>query len=267
MSLSINDETESDNTDEAEREMRNVRKNEASATTKWTKQQEEEWQTFQSFLNDFSVPSGTIERSDKPDVLIHGDKMLGIELTSLYLVDGQDASSEQRQTKPRDRAVTRAQEIHTSAGGRPIELAIGFNPRIPITEVEALARNLAEVAAYVQRGGRGRIDEATYDHLCCINFMYSSGECANPRWRVQQGYSVPALRVDRVREVVAEKIQKAKEYQLCDAYWLVISVDFWDPAQDQEIEWPVGEFLDCGPFERVFLHKPAYRHVTQIPST
>jgi hypothetical protein len=231
----------------------------------WTKQQEEEWQAFQSFQNDYPLPKGAIERSDKPDVLIHADKTLGIELTTLYIVDGQDAASEQRQTKPRERAVARAQELHVESGGRPIELAIGFNPEFPITDVEGLARSIAEIAQYVQRGAPGQIEQATYDHLDCVNFIYFSGEWANPRWFVQQSYAVPLLRVNRVREVVADKIEKAKEYRSCDAYWLIITVDFWNPAQDQDIEWPVGELVDCGPFERVFLHKPAYRRVIQIP--
>jgi hypothetical protein len=198
-------------------------------------------------------------------VLIHGDRTLGIELTSLYIVDGQDATSEQRQTMPRKRVVARAQELHAKAGGSPIELAIGFNPAFPIADVEGLARKVAEVAMYVQRGETGHVEQATYDHLDCLDYMYFSGEWATPRWFVQQSYSVPMLQVNRVREVVADKIEKAKEYRRCDAYWLVITVDFWNPAQDQDIEWPVGELVDCGPFERVFLHKSAYRRVIQVP--
>jgi hypothetical protein len=69
---------------------------EASAKNVWTKQQEEEWKAFQSFQKDYSLPDGAVERSDRPDVLIHGDKTLGIELTTLYIVDGQVAASEQR---------------------------------------------------------------------------------------------------------------------------------------------------------------------------
>ncbi|MFM0157754.1 hypothetical protein [Paraburkholderia sediminicola] len=240
---------------------------EASGKNIWTRQQQEELRLFQSFRNDYALPAGTIEHADKPDVLIHGDRTLGIELTTLYIVDGQDAASEQRQTKPREHVVARAQELHVEAGGRPIELAIGFDPRFPITDVEGLARSIAEVAAYVQRGEPGQVEEATYDQLCYLNFIYFSGEWANPRWFVQQSYSVPILQVNRVREVVADKIEKAKEYRPCDAYWLVITVDFWDPAQDQDIEWPTGQIVDCGPFERVFLHKPAYRRVIEIPST
>jgi hypothetical protein len=77
---------------------------EASGKNIWTRQQQEELRLFQSFRNDYALPAGTIEHADKPDVLIHGDRTLGIELTTLYIVDGQDAASEQRQTKPREQS-------------------------------------------------------------------------------------------------------------------------------------------------------------------
>ncbi len=240
-------------------------RNEASKERKWTKQQKEEWQAFQSFQKDYPLPKGIIERTDKPDVVIHGDRKLGIEITSLHIADGRDAASEQRQAKPRQRAVMLAQEIHSKAGGRPIELVIGFDPKCPITNAKATAHAIAEVAAHVQHGAPGQIEQLTLQHLCCVNFMYLSGEYAEPRWRVQQSYQVPMLRVDRVREIVAEKIGKAKEYQPCDAMWPVITVDFWSPAQDQDIEWPTDERIDCGHYERVFLHKPAYRRVVEVP--
>jgi hypothetical protein len=92
--------------------------NEASAQKMWTRQREEEWKAFQSFQNDYSLPDGAIERSDKRDVLIHGDRTLGIELTSLFIVDGRDATSEQRQTKPRERVVAPGASVTSHNEGR-----------------------------------------------------------------------------------------------------------------------------------------------------
>ena len=240
------------------------RESEMPHEKKWTKQQEEEWEVFQSFREDYALPAGTIERSDRPDVVVNGDIKLGIELTSLHIEDGRNAASEQGQVKPRQRAVARAQEIHNNAGGRSIDLAIGFDPARPITNVEATSQGIAEVVAHVQLGSPGLVDELTYSHIDCLNFLYMSGEYVKPRWFVQQGYGVPMLQVSRVRQVVAEKIEKAGKYQSCDALWLLITVDFWNPAQDQEIEWPEEERIDCGPFERVLLYKPAYRRVVEI---
>lgn len=232
---------------------------------KWTRQQEQEWEAFQSFSEDYALPAGTIERSDRPDVVINGDRKLGIELTSLHIEDGRNAASEQGQVKPRQRAVALAQEIHNNAGRRSIELAIGFDPAHTIRNVEATAQAIAEVAARIQGDSPGLVDELTYSHINCLNFLYMSGEYVKPRWFVQQGYGVPMLQVSRVREVVAEKTERAKKYQLCDALWLLITVDFWNPAQDQDIEWPVEERIDCGPFERILLYKPVYRRVVEIP--
>lgn len=245
--------------------MESAKIGETKRKQEYTKQQEEEWLVFQSFSKDHPLPNGLVERSDKPDVLIHGERTLGIEITTLHIQDGQIAGCEQNQVKPRQRAVELAQEIHIKAGGRPIELAIGFDSEYPITDAKVTAHAIAEVAAHVQLGAAGLIDQLTYEHICCVNFMYLSGEYANPKWKVQQSYLVPTLQVDRVREVVAEKIYKAKQYQPCDAMWLLITVDFWNPAQDQDIEWPTDERIDCGPFERVFLYKPAFRRVVEVP--
>jgi hypothetical protein len=35
--------------------------------------------------------------------------------------------------------------------------------------------------------------------------------------------------------IVREKEAKAAEYNPCDAYWLLVVVDWIDPAQEQEI--------------------------------
>ncbi|RKP56751.1 hypothetical protein D7S86_08070 [Pararobbsia silviterrae] len=104
-----------------------------------------------------------------------------------------------------------------------------------------------------------------YLHLPYIVSLYSTGERVDAKWRVQQGYMVPMLAVKRVAEVVATKVAKAAKYQKCDALWLLITVDFWNPAQDQEIEWPQDERIDFGPFERILIYKPAYGQVVEVP--
>jgi hypothetical protein len=229
---------------------------------------EREWKLFESFRNDYTVPIGTAELSDRPDILIRGDKLLGVEITNLHIVEGKELTSEQRQKIPRERVVSRAQKLHADAGGPPVELSIGFNPACPIkdaADVEAIAAAIAEIAFHVQLGPPGRVDSLTFEHLCCLSLMYLGGEYADPRWKVLQGYSVPMLQVNRVRQVVEEKARKAKDYQPCDAYWLLIAVDFWDPAQDQEVEWPSTEGVDYGPYERIVLYKPAFRRVVEVP--
>jgi hypothetical protein len=40
---------------------------------------------------------------------------------------------------------------------------------------------------------------------------------------------------ERLTKIIREKEAKARQYVRCDAYWLLIVVDFLDSAQEQEI--------------------------------
>ncbi|WP_223873306.1 hypothetical protein [Burkholderia pseudomallei] len=231
---------------------------------------EREWRLFQSFRDDYPELTGIAEASECPDILVRNDRLVGVEMTELHLVDGNLPKSERQQKSRRERVVCRAQELHMGTGGRPIELTVGFDPTWPLknnADIEALAVGVAEVASHIQLGQPGLIDALTFEHLDCVSFLYLSGEYVNPRWKVQQSYSVPVLQVERVRQAIAGKIERAKKYQQCDAYWLLITVDFWDQSQDQEVDWPNGETVEFGPYERIFLYKSAYRRVVEVPRT
>jgi hypothetical protein len=79
-----------------------------------------------------------------------------------------------------------------------------------------------------------------------------------------QCYSVPSLLPERLREVVHKKGEKAKAYQPCDVYWLLLVVDFMDLAQDQGLEWPTEARLGKSAFERVLLYKPQFAQVVEV---
>ncbi|WP_229655147.1 hypothetical protein [Burkholderia pseudomallei] len=182
---------------------------------------EREWRLFQSFRDDYPELTGIAEASECPDILVRNDRLVGVEMTELHLVDGNLPKSERQQKSRRERVVCRAQELHMGTGGRPIELTVGFDPTWPLknnADIEALAVGVAEVASHIQLGQPGLIDALTFEHLDCVSFLYLSGEYVNPRWKVQQSYSVPVLQVERVRQAIAGKIERAKKYQQCDAY-------------------------------------------------
>lgn len=105
---------------------------------------------FDQFRAHFPLPAGEVEHGDKPDVIIHGERKLGIEIANLYLTDGADHSSEQVQRQRREAVVREAQKLHALAGGRNIELTVSFNPDRPIAEVKDLANALARVAYSTQ---------------------------------------------------------------------------------------------------------------------
>ena len=102
-----------------------------------------------------------------------------------------------------------------------------------------------------------QIKRKAFAHIPELRFVhYNSQEYRDTKWRPVQVYRVPDLSLARVRETTVDKIEKLRDYQPCDAYWLLLVVDLMDRAQDQGIGWPAGEVLDRTPFERILLYKP-----------
>jgi len=67
--------------------------------------------------------------------------------------------------------------------------------------------------------------------------------------------------MEKLRTIVSAKEAKSKYYQHCDAYWLVVVVDFIDPAQDQEIQINGFEKIISTAFEKVIVYKTLFGHV------
>lgn len=221
---------------------------------------------FDQFRAHFPLPAGGVEHGDKPDVVIHGERKLGIEIANLYLTDGADHSSEQVQRQRREAVVREAQKLHALAGGRNIELTVSFNPDRPIAEVKDLANALARVAYSTQHLPVGALARQHFERISQLQFIYHNPtEYPDALWRVSQVFTVPNLSVGRVAQLVATKEQRLADYRRCDTYWLLLVVDFIDPAQDQEISWPAN----CTPlnttFERVLIYKPQFAQWTEVP--
>lgn len=221
---------------------------------------------FDQFRAHFPLPAGEVEYGDKPDVVIHGERKLGIEIANLYLTDGVDPNSEQVQRKRREAAVRDAQKRHSLAGGRKIELTVSFDPARPITNTQEVAGSLATVAHSIENLPAGVLSRQHFAQVSHLNFVYHNPtEYPDALWRVSQVFSVSGLSVDRVAQLVATKEQRLADYKQCDAYWLLLVVDFIDRAQDQGITWPVECSSLKASYERVIIYKPQFARWTEVP--
>jgi hypothetical protein len=221
---------------------------------------------FDQFRGHFPLPAGEVEHGDKPDVVIHGERVLGIEIANLYLTDGGDPRSEQVQRKRRETVVRKAQTQHSRAGGKRIELTVSFDPARPITDVKSVASSLAAVAESIQNLAAGALPRRHFAQIPQLNFVYYNPiEYLDAQWRVTQVFSGVDLSVDRVAQLVATKEQLLAEYKKCDAYWLLLVVDFMDSAQDQEIVWPSEVAPLKTTYERVIIYKPQFAQWIQAP--
>ncbi len=220
---------------------------------------------FEQFREHYRLPDGELQYTDKPDVIISGAKVTGIEITNLYIASGSDPASEQVQRNHRLQTLERAQILHRAAGGKPIEISVDFRPDQLIREVDPVAQALAKLAKRVESMPSRPVNPLLFNHIPQLRFVYNNAqEYPDPKWRPVQCYSVPCLSVERLREVVNEKSEKAKAYQPCDTYWLLLVVDFMDWAQDQHLEWPTEARLAKSPFDRILLYKPQFAQVVQV---
>jgi hypothetical protein len=232
-----------------------------------SRNQERERYYFEKFRQHYQLPSGEVVYSDKPDVRVVNASggVVGIEITNLYVQDGSSASSEQVQRHKRLAVLKRAQHLHEAAGGRRIEVTVDFSPEHPITDVEKTANALATLALHTQSQSTQIVRPQT-DCLAEVRcFTHNAKEYADARWNNAQVHTVPLLQLDRLTDIVKQKCESAKQYLPCDEYWLLVVVEFMDPAQDQELYIPSEQQFDHGPFERILVYKPAFEQVLQVP--
>jgi hypothetical protein len=71
------------------------------------------------------------------------------------------------------------------------------------------------------------------------------------------------MSIKRLTEIIAEKEAKAKQYVVCDAYWLLIIVEFMDAAQEQEIRID-GLTVKSDVFQKIIVFKPNFEHIVEI---
>lgn len=232
------------------------------------KNTELEKQFFEKFRIDYVLPEGIVTYVDKSDVIIEGSRKIGIEISHLYIKDGNDLHSEQRQRKLRELVLQSAQAQFFASGGLNIEIQVSFDTDNPITNIKGLAKNLVKLLLNLHEVSTGWLSKEHFSEFVEITDIYIYAEkISNIRWKELQVHTGKSLCVDRVAEIINNKNKKLNEYQLCDAYWLLLIVDFWDPAQDQDIRLSDDLFLEsiCSPFEKIIVYKSAERLYVELP--
>ena len=222
---------------------------------------------FEMFRRYYPLPSGRIEYRDKPDVILHGKKKIGIEITNFYLEEGGRTDSEQRQRGKRDTVVSKAQSIYLENGGKRIKLFFSFEKGTPIgdrRQLAELAERIAKLAEKIAGRPTGPIGEDAFDEIPELSFVYLiAEENSNPQWQVHQVSRGSLLSREKLLNIVTKKESKARSYQRCDAYWLLVVVDFIDSAQDQEIRDDDFQKIDSSVFDKVIVYKTRYHHVLE----
>jgi len=224
---------------------------------------------FEMFRRDYALPDGAVEYGDKPDVILRGARTVGIEITNFFLEEGSHPGSEQVQRRAREAVVAKAQHIYQSCGRGKFELTFGFDRAVPIRDQNSLAGKIVAMAAQVQSLGTGKLRRDVFQHIPELSFAYlNATEYDDARWRIAQLYDGVIMSQDQLQVIVRAKEDKSREYRPCDAYWLLVVVDFIDRAQDQEIPAEGLKNTTSQVFEKIIVYKTCFGYVAEtLPSS
>jgi len=220
---------------------------------------------FEMFRKDYPLPSGTLIYADSPDVVIDGERKIGIEITNFFHKPGNLPESEQIQGGWRGKVVSEAQRLYQLKYKRKFEISFGFDKSCPIRDQKSLVDQLIDLATQIQNCETGQIGRNYFKHIPQLSFVYlNNQEYEDTKWRIVQVHDVPMLAMERLVDIVKEKEQRSKKYEKCDAYWLLVVVDFMNPAQDQEIQIDTFRKVETEVFERVIVYKTLFGHVLEV---
>jgi hypothetical protein len=221
---------------------------------------------FEKFRQDFPLPKGEITYGDKPDVIVDGEKRIGIEITRFFLGDGSLEGSEQVQRDKRDKVVSLAREIYTRNKGKSFELSFSFNKASPINSVRQLAVRVAALAKSLEVHPGGTVDEDTFRDIPELSFVHLDlREYQDPTWHVVQVHLGPGvMSEERLRDIIHRKEEDAKSYKPCDLYWLLLIVDSFDRAQEQEIRTDGMGTIESQTFGKVIIYETPFGNTVDV---
>ena len=219
---------------------------------------------FEMFRKDYPLPQGTVVYGDSPDVIIDGERRIGVEITNFYHKCGKLPESEQVQSRLRKKVISNAQRRYQEQNCRKLSISLGFDKSNPIRDQKTLVNQLIHLATQIQNCETGQIGRNYFNHIPELSFVYlNNQEYEDTKWRVVQVHDVPMLAMARLIDIVKDKEQRSKKYEKCDVYWLLVVVDFMNPAQDQEIQIDDFNKVETETFERVIVYKTLFGHVLE----
>jgi hypothetical protein len=220
---------------------------------------------FEMFRNHYTLPPGTIVFGDRPDVMIEGQRRIGIEVTNFFREKGSLTESEQIQNKLRSKVVSDAQSLFVARNPKGIQITFGFDKDNPIRDKKVVSTAIAELAEAIQGRQSGVIERDTYRTILELSYVYLNAEpIGDPKWMISQFSRGQLMSRDRLLDIVRAKEAHAANYRPCDAYWLLVVVDHINAAQDQEIRVDDFERITSDVFEKVIVYRTLVGHVFEV---
>lgn len=226
---------------------------------------------FEQFLRHFALPAGDVNygglHDDKPDLTVtatDSDKiLLGVEQTRLFVESGETTSSEQVQAKWRNEILKKAEAEYKRSTTGNLRLSISFNKEHPIQSIKEVVAKLVALSNEIKTSESGQLSSERISFIPEIDFIYAQWNVDAP-WQVTQVHSAQLTSHERLQNILNEKDRQAAGYRICSELWLLVIIDFFDSAQDQDIDDNLT-YLRSKNFAKLILFKTVLNEFKEIP--
>lgn len=228
--------------------------------------QELEKYHFNEFILHYEIPNGKIIYHDKPDIIIESESRIGIEITNYYIKSGNDKNSEQRQKDIRNDILELAQQkYYQKSEGHNIHLSVTFNDKIKAKAKQEIAKNIVEMALQLTALPEGEICQSVFEHIDEIQYVYyRTTRNKELKWNTVQSYDVTPISINELIRIIDEKNNKIKDYEDCNSFWLLITMDYFDPAQYQELSILDDYVFEKSKFSKIIVFLSKFGHFKEL---
>ena len=214
------------------------------------------------------------EEGEAPDFIVEVDgKIIGVELTDLFILDGNHPNNLQASESLADRIIAEACSIYSSFNKPPLHVRVAFRPCANLKAVNRSDVSRAIAGIVVKRipapGARFRwYGNRETDSLAnLVSSIHITGAHIDGRnrwvavgagWVATESQSVLQRRID-------EKAALLESYRLrATTNWLLLVTGGTKPSQFIEPPLPQIARATFSPFERTFFFEPFRRIVIEL---
>lgn len=210
--------------------------------------------------------------NEKPDFLINSEgKLFGIEMTHYYREKSSDTKYPlQQKLATRRKILDLAKSIYNERKLPPLFVHVHFDLHFQCgeREVQTTAKKIVEVVEQALSKPSNEVlcrrDEIP---LCGVDLISVKKKLSGiNRWSAPFGSFVPSVSSQQIQEILNEKSSRCRKYrEKCDAVWLVIVMDRFQPSSFSLIPDTTLESRYNYSFDSAFLFFYDYNHSQKSP--
>jgi hypothetical protein len=227
--------------------------------------------SLRHFCRDF--PKGQILCEEAPDFIIKGKKLrLGIEITKVFLNDGNNKCSLQGVEAARDRITLLAKGFAVELGTPPISVTLFFNWTRPLNRrretliAQAVAQtvhdNLPPIGENADLECRyGSIQPSEVDQIL-VNRAYPVD---HHKWNWTEFSRIERNAIEHLSETISRKARSLRVFlNKCDEVWLLMVANSYRGSGNIKPNEDSISHLYASPFTRTYFFDNGLGHLTLL---